>query len=319
MAVDGLTITLTLQLDLTNLLKHPKFLLKTHTTVRGLGRIYWEYTVQTTERYTVFFMTRPLVPQDQMRFSLLDYLINRLQNELGRHDHLIIWSDNAPGQFKECYLFFYLDYIVRLGQFLRADFKFLLEGHTYFVGDRRFGTIHTLFKKREIIAIPRKWATVLEESKLSNVEVCWVTLAMIKDFKSFLQLWYVSQNEDIEKQRFEVKNIAWLNFGYGEEVDNNEELQLVPHPESVFVRFQINPKEVPWKISFVKKKQATELRPEFTTLREERKPVHEDVKSSAQKYLSLNAVCFLPISSVDGWTWRRLWNAVKNCFSEKVC
>ena len=131
------------------------------------------------------------------------------------------WSDNAPGQFKECFLFFYLDYIVPLGQFLRADFKFLLEGHTYSVCDRRFGTIQTLFKKREIIAIPRQWATVLEESNLSNIEVCWVTLAMIKDFKSFLRLRYVSRNEDIEKQRFEVKNIAWLNFGYGEEVDDN--------------------------------------------------------------------------------------------------
>ena len=219
---------------------------------------------------------------------------------------MIIWSDNAPGQFKECFLFFYLDYIVRLGQFLRADFKFLLEGHTYSVCDRRFGTIQTLFKKREIIAIPRQWATVLEESNLSNVEVCWVTLAMIKDFKSFLQLRYVSQNKDIEKQRFKVKNIAWLNFGYGEEVDDNEELQLVPHPESVFVRFQINPKEVPQKISFVKKKQATELRPEFlTTLREERKPVREDVKRScvqlAQKYLSLNAVRFyLSLPLTDG-------------------
>ena len=36
-------------------------------------------------------------------------------------------------------------------------------------------------------------------------------------------------------------------------MDDNEELQLVHHHESVFVRFQINPKEVPWKISFVKK------------------------------------------------------------------
>ena len=210
---------------------------------------------------------------------------------------MIIWSDNAPGQFKECFLSFYLDYIVRLGQFLRADFRFLLEGHTYSVCDRRFGTIQTLFKRRQIIAIPRQWATVLEESNLSNVEVCWVTLAMIKDFKSFLRLRRVSRNEDIKKQRFEVKNIAWLNFSYGEEVDDNEELQLVPHPESVFVRFQINPKEVTRKISFVKKKQAAELRPEFlTTLREERKPVREDFNCSCvrlpQKYLSLNTIQF---------------------------
>ena len=56
--------------------------------------------------------------------------------------------------------------------------------HTYSVCDRRFGTKQTLFKKHEIIAIPRQWATVLEESNLSNVEVSWVTLAMIKDFKN---------------------------------------------------------------------------------------------------------------------------------------
>lgn len=49
--------------------------------------------------------------------------------------------------------------------------------------------------------------TVLEESNLSNVEVCWVTLAMIKDFKFFLRLSYVSLSEDIEKQRFEVKTL----------------------------------------------------------------------------------------------------------------
>ena len=113
-----------------------------------------------------------------------------------------------------------------------ADFKFLLKGHTYSVCDRRFGTMETLFKKRQIIAIPRQWVTVLD---LSNVEVFWVTLAMIKDFKSFLRLRYVSWNEDIKKQGFEVKNIVWLNFGHGEEVDDNEELQLVHHPESVFL------------------------------------------------------------------------------------
>ena len=80
-------------------------------------------------------------------------------------------------------------------------------------------------------------------------------------------------------------------------MDDNEDLQLVHHPESVFVRFQMNPKEVPRKISFVEKKQVIELRPELlTTLREERKPVCEDLKRPcvrlAQKYLSLNAVRF---------------------------
>ena len=82
---------------------------------------------------------------------------------------------------RNVFFFFYLDYVVQLEQFLWANCKFLLEGHTYSVCDRQFETIQTLFKKREIIAIPRQWVTVLEESNISNVEVCWVTLAMIKD------------------------------------------------------------------------------------------------------------------------------------------
>ena len=35
---------------------------------------------------------------------------------------------------KECYLFFYLDHLIRKQQFLRANLKFLLEGHTKDMG-----------------------------------------------------------------------------------------------------------------------------------------------------------------------------------------
>ena len=165
--------------------------------------------------------------------SLLDFLLAQLEEELGKHEHLIIWCDNAPGQFKEYFLFFYLDYIVRRGQYLRVDLRFLLEGHTYSVCDRRFGSIQTLFERHEVIDIPRKWATVLEQGKLSNVRVYWVALDMIKDYKSFLRLQCVSRNADLEKERFEVKSIAWLNFGYGETVDENDKLQLIHHPDCV--------------------------------------------------------------------------------------
>ena len=239
--------------------------------------------------------------------SLLDHLLVELENKLGKHDHLIIWCDNAPGQFKECFLFFYLDFIVRRGQLLRADLKFLLEGHTYSVCDRRFGTIQNVFQRHEIIDIPRKWATVLEHEGLSNVTVKWVTLDMIKDYKSFLRLRYVSRNEDLEKERFEVKNIAWLNFGYGETVDENGDLQLVHHPDNVFVRFEMDSRQFPRKISFLKKKQCMELRPELlTTVRRERRAIREDVKRScvklAQKYLSQPAIRFyesLPSSTSE--------------------
>ena len=147
--------TLTLQLDSDKSLKTPKvpaqdayYSARVRTHLRGIycandGKIHCFFNDETS---------CTTGPKDVI--SLLDYLIQRLQNELGRHDHLIIWSDNAPGQFKECFLFFYLDYIVRLGQFLRADFKFLLEGHTYSVCDSRFGTIQMLFKKMENHCFP---------------------------------------------------------------------------------------------------------------------------------------------------------------------
>ena len=229
--------------------------------------------------------------------SLLDYLLRQLEEKLGKHDHLILWTDNAPSAFKECFLFFYLDYIVRKGQFKRADLKFLLEGHTYSICDRRFGNIQTLFEREEVVDTPRKWAAVLEQGNLSKVKVHWVNLDMIKDYKSFLRLQYVSRNEDLEKKRFEVRNIAWLNFGYGESVDENGELQLVHRPDCVFVRFQMNPREEARRVSFVKRKQGIALRPELLcTLRQEKRAVREDIKRSciklARKYLSEHAVRF---------------------------
>ena len=68
-----------------------------------------------------------------------------------------------------------------------------------------------------------------------------VTQDMLKDYKSFLRLQYVSRNEDLEGEKFEIKNIAWLNFGYGERVNDKGDLELAHHPESVFIRFLINP------------------------------------------------------------------------------
>ena len=229
--------------------------------------------------------------------SLLDYLLNVLKDGLGKHDHIIIWCDNAPGQFKECYLFFYLDHLIRSKQFLRADLKFLLEGHTYSVCDRRFGTIQRLFQNQEVVDVPKTWAGILQDGNLSNLSVHWVTLDMIKDYKSFLRIQYVSRNEDLDKEKFEVKEIAWLNFGYGERINDDGQLQLVYHPESVFMRSEMNVKQPPRKVSFIKKNQGAELRPEYLhPVRQERRPVKGDVKRDcvqmAQKYLSKSAVQF---------------------------
>ena len=59
--------------------------------------------------------------------------------------YLILWADNSPAQFKHCFLFFYLDTLVQNGRFLRVDLKFLLEGHSFSICDRRFGCIQQFF------------------------------------------------------------------------------------------------------------------------------------------------------------------------------
>ena len=103
-----------------------------------------------------------------------------------------------------------------------------------------------------------------------------------------------------------LKTSPGLIFGYGETVDENGDLQLVHHPDNVFVRFEMDSRQFPRKISFLKKKQCMELRPELlTTVRRERRAIREDVKRScvklAQKYLSQPAIRFyesLPSSTV---------------------
>ena len=81
---------------------------------------------------------------------------------------------------------------------------------------------------------------------------------------------------------------------------NDGQLQLVYHPESVFMRSEMNVKQPPRKVSFIKKKQGTELRPEYLhPVRQERRPVKGDVKRDcvqmAQKYLSKSAVQFYQV------------------------
>ena len=68
---------------------------------------------------------------------------------------------------------------------------------------------------------------------------------------TFLWIQYVNQNEDLDQEKFEVKDIAWLHFGYGERINDEGQLQLIYHPESVFMRSEINVKQPLQKVSFI--------------------------------------------------------------------
>lgn len=236
--------------------------------------------------------------------SLLNCLLEKLREKYGRFDQLVAYTDNSPSQFKQCFLFFYFHYLVQIGQFLRIDLKFLLEGHSYSICDRRFGCIQQFFNTQEKIEIPQQWATILKSSHLRNIEVHWVTLDMVMDYKSFLRKQYVSRSEDAEGCKFEVKKIAWINYGYGEITDNEGNLHLVQH-DKAYVRFKLDTKEKPRIVSFCKMRQAVKLTPDLLLqLRHEQKPVNTEVKQNceklAHKYLSETAERFYAsLSCVD--------------------
>ena len=239
--------------------------------------------MQTKTLYTVFFYDETIGecgPNEVV--SLLSYLLKILHEEYGPFHHLILWSDNSPSQFKECYLFFFLEYFIK-EVFLRIDLKFLLEGHSYSICDKRFGCIQKYFDCHETTETPQDWELILRDSHLSNVKSYCITPDCIMDYKSFLRRKYVSRSEDMENAKLKVRKTAFLNFGYREMEDEEG--------------FTLNTREKPKIVSFVKKKQAGDLNPDqLVPVTQERKAICDDVKHSclklAEKYLSQRAITF---------------------------
>ena len=177
-----------------------------------------------------------------MTLLLLHCTLMKLMEQYGTFDQLIVWTDNAPSQFKECFFFFYLDHLVQNKYFLRIDLKCLVEGHSYSTCDHRFACIQQFYDTQEKVEVPQEWATLLKNSDLKNIKVHWITSEVIMDYKSFLKMHYVSRNVDTEGNKFEVKKIAWINYGYGEVADERGNLKLVRH-DGAFVRFKVDAME----------------------------------------------------------------------------
>ena len=109
----------------------------------------------------------------------------------------------------------------------------------------------------------------------------------------------------LKKEKFEVRKIAFINFGYGEIADQDGTLHLSKHTETAYIRFTMDTREKPRIVSFIKKKQGVELNLEYLVpVRHENKPVRDDVKQNcvrlAEKYLSEAAKRFYSsLSSTD--------------------
>ena len=84
--------------------------------------------------------------------------------------------------------------------------------------------IQQFYDTQEKVEVPQ-WATLLKNSDLKNIRGHWVTSEVIMDYKSFLKMHYVSRNVDTEGNKFAVKKIAWINYGYGEVADGEGQLE----------------------------------------------------------------------------------------------
>ena len=67
---------------------------------------------------------------------------------------------------------------------------------------------------------------------------------------------------DMEGNKFEVKKVTWINYRYGEEADEKDNLEFVRH-NGAFVRFKVDAMEKPTSVSFCKKKQGVQLTPDM--------------------------------------------------------
>ena len=115
-----------------------------------------------------------------------------------------------------------------------------------------FSNSLTLRKKSKV---PKEWAISLRNSHLRDVRSHWVSLDQIMKYKSYLNNKYIDRSEDSNRDKFEVREIAIINFGYGEIPDQEGYLRLTRHNETAFIRFTMDTVEKPTIVSFVKKKQ----------------------------------------------------------------
>ena len=72
------------------------------------------------------------------------------------------------------------------GTFLRVDLKFLLEGHSFSIWNRRFGCIQQHFNTQEKIETPQEWAITLRNSHLQNVRSHWVDVDRMMNYYKIL-------------------------------------------------------------------------------------------------------------------------------------
>lgn len=156
------------------------------------------------------------------------------------------YSDGCPGQNKNnAIIGFYAD-LTKSGMYERIDHKFLERGHTYLENDRDFAQIEKRKKTAEVF-VPDDWVHIIKETNLRKPFVATkMRQEDFHDWKSYTEERYKPVLRDNDGEKVLLRDIHWMNFGWGEEKGENEAMAMKHHPGEVWVRFGFR-KDEPWK------------------------------------------------------------------------
>ena len=136
------------------------------------------------------------------------------------------------------------------------DHIYLVRGHTYLQNDRDFGIIEKRKQSAEVY-IPSQWYQIVREASLKKpFQAVEMHQENFLDFKGAVAQRYALQNKDRNGDCFLLREIHWLNFGWGAEVDRDGRKIMVHHPYEVWMRRSFSSEE-PWiKVRLIKRESS---------------------------------------------------------------
>ena len=158
---------------------------------------------------------------------------------------LVSFSDGCEGQDKNLNIIGLYQELHRSGVYEILNHKFLTKGHTFLRNDSDFAQIEKR-KASAVMYVPDDWCKVVREANHRNpFEVVKMQQQHFKNFKDFVSSRYTNRHFSAAGVSF--RDVHWLNFGWGDEVDTvTGKVIVVHHPDKVWMRCTYSIEE-PWK------------------------------------------------------------------------
>lgn len=142
---------------------------------------------------------------------------------------------------------------LRLNQLTTSTWRYI---YIYLENDRDFGIIEKRKQSAEVY-IPSQWYQVVREASLKKpFQVVEMHQEDFLDFKGAVAQRYALQNKDRDGNRVLLREIHWLNFGWGAELDRDGRKIMVHHPYEVWMRRSFSSESPGSKYALLKGKAA---------------------------------------------------------------